>query len=176
MQKRAYPWMTATAFGCAGVAIGLLVSRNGPSRGGPLPAVGSASEPEPRQVPIVVAGQAPPGLAEADRVMLRNLIREEIRASLADQRTATADASESPAADGLRTAERLTGPQRKACDEAQAMVDRAVAHGSWSGDDRERLRQSMTDIPGDLQLGIVRPLIVAVNAGQVRFTGRGPVF
>ena len=117
---------------------------------------------------------SPARLTDADRAMLGEVVREQVRAALVAQQATTPDAG--PKDEGQTAAERLTAPQMQAYDEARAMVGRRIEHGSWNDGDRAQLRPLLAGMPVDVRLEIVRPLIVAVNAGQVRFTGQGRLF
>jgi hypothetical protein len=168
------PWRTALLFTFVGAVAATALVRARSQGVTPIRSSEAtrAAPAEPRVAPIVLNPQL--GLSEADRAALRNMIRDEVRAGRAVD--PSVDAAVSQQADLPKLAAQLTGDQRKVYDAAQSLVDQAIVHGSWTGDDRDHLRDGLVGIPEELRLEVVRPLIVAVNAGQVRFRGRGPLY
>jgi hypothetical protein len=127
----------------------------------------SASElaGEPRNV--VVVGPSTARLADDDRAALRALVREELAASKprADAPRADRDPAPEPS---------LTDAQLQAFDRARATVDSSIAQGTWTPENRAQLRMTMAQLPAETSLEIVRPLLIAVNEGKVRWEGHGP--
>jgi hypothetical protein len=133
----------------------------------PAPAP-TASEPaaEPRNV--VVVGPTTARLADDDRAALRVLIREELAASKPAADRARPD-RDPPAAEPT-----LTDAQLQAFDRARATIDSGIAQGTWTAEDRAQLRLTVAQLPAETSLEIVRPLLIAVNEGKVRWQGHGP--
>jgi hypothetical protein len=129
------------------------------------------SSPEPR---TVVVGAATARISDGDMAAMRALVREE----LAAERAAVEPRRNGPPAErGERASARaLSSDELPLYDRARAAVDRGIARAAWTDEDRAQLREAMMMLPGDVQVEIVRPLTVAVNAGTVHFDGHGPLF
>jgi hypothetical protein len=125
--------------------------------------------------PPVVVVSSPTTPLENDRAALRAMIHEELAADRAATAASRADAGREPARDD-RPEPTLSNEQLKAYDRARTEVDRGIASGMWTEDDRLQLRASLATLPGETRIEIVRPLLVAVNARKVHFQGRGSLF
>jgi hypothetical protein len=146
----------------------------------------SHSQPPPRNAPLAADPIEPAGpreiiirptavtLGEEEKSALRALIREELRAQAANAavEATTHGVPKSPE----ETLADLSPEARKTYETARARVDDAIRQRAWSEDDRMQLRQTMLTVPPELAAEIRRSLIVAVNNGDVRFSGRGPLF
>lgn len=114
---------------------------------------------------------SPVSLSAEDKASLRAVIREEIRAAAPEAPTAApADAPPAePDIPGL--IEKLTPEQRTHYESGRAMVDSGVNSGHWTETDRDKLRETLREMPGELQMSLLSPLIVAMNQGEVQFEG-----
>jgi hypothetical protein len=121
---------------------------------------------EPRNV--VVVGPSTARLADDDRAALRALVREEIAASRPHADAPGADRAPTPAE------ATLTDAQIQAFDRARAAVDSGIAQGTWTPENRIELRMTMAQLPAETTMEIVRPLLIAMNEGKVRWEGHGP--
>jgi hypothetical protein len=120
---------------------------------------------------VFVAGPSTARLADDEREALRALIREEFAAQKAAAEARGDGRKADPAPDHA-----MSGEQLKSYDQGRALVDDRLATGRWSEEDRAQLRATVGALPTEERLEVVRPLVVAVNAGKVRFDGHGPLF
>jgi hypothetical protein len=152
-----------------GLGAGMLLPRGrgaSPSRG--EVAAAPASAVSPPATSVVVMGPTRARLDDDDRAALRAMIRDELAAQNAAARPApSAEARPEPT---------LSNEQLKAYDAARAEVDQGLAAGVWTEDDRRQLRAKLAGLPGDTSVEVVRPLLIAMNGGKLRFEGRGSVF
>jgi hypothetical protein len=132
----------------------------------PPPACGGAGRPQ------IVLSPVTARLGEDDRVALRALIREELQAVRASQ---TSPAGDAAPPDPETTVQALEPNARSAYDAANVLVEAALRTRSWTERDKRKLEKQLVGLPHDLYGRIVGPLIVAVNRGDVRFEGRGPL-
>jgi hypothetical protein len=168
------PLVVGAACLLVGAGAGVALSRGGgPPRATPTPPAASAA-PSPESERAIVLAPTTARLAEEDRAALRAMIREEIGAERSTQATAT-DAGGARAVDEPPAAS-LSSDGLRVYDRARADVDRGIARGVWTEDDRNQLRANLTGLPGKVRGEIVRPLIVAANAGKLRVEARGPLF
>jgi len=165
--------------GCVlGVGGGLAASRwwlNVPAAAkAPSPvALESAEQPEStgsRPMPLTA------NLSADDKAELHALIREELGRAHADAATAVAPdpaGSETPVQKELVE---MTSEQLPKFDRGRAQVTAAVARGTWSAEERDRLHEELASLPGAVQINIAGPLIAAINRQQVTYVGEGPPF
>jgi hypothetical protein len=156
-----------------GLAGGALIPRTTRPIAAPAAAAEDAPGRQSEASSVTVVGPTSARLAEEDRAALRAMIHEELVAERPAP-DAPAAALRAPAA---QQADAPIAPEQlESYDGARVEVDRAIARGAWTSDDRARLRVSLAALPVETRIEITRPLLVAVNAGQVRFEGRGPLF
>jgi hypothetical protein len=75
------------------------------------------------------------------------------------------------------TAERtLSNAQRKIYEGARAAVDEGVSRGTWNDEDSAQLRAALVTLPPETATEVLRPLILAINEGHVRWQGHEPIF
>jgi len=162
-------------FGLAvGVAAAWLFMSRRPAPPRP-PRTQAAAEAPAATAPQIVLGAVTARLGEDERESLRALIRRELQATVA-RAEAQPGASENNAAVPNEMRDRLPSGARSAYDEATATVDESIRSRTWTEKDRQRLRQQMADLPAEARQAVLTPLILAVNAGDVHFEGRGPLF
>lgn len=180
LRANGLPWWAVLVVAFGGVAVGVLVARAGPSRpASRSQAATSSNDPSVSEPPraIVVPGADPARIGEADRLALRAMMREELQSATKEAaQRASADASVQKAVDTKALVEQLSTNERRAYDAAESMVDDRITQGVWTEEDRTHLRENMAGLPVPLVLAIVQPLVEAVNKGEVRFGGRGPLF
>ena len=156
-----------------GVGVGVALTRSPgvPRSAGAQASSAVAPSPAPS---IVLVGAATAKLGDDDRAALRAILREELVA----ERAATEGRSDAgrEAPDEPRPARDLSSEQLKVYDRARVEVDDGIARGAWTEDDRAQLRASLATLPPETRIEIIRPLVVSVNEGKVRFAGRGPLF
>lgn len=167
---------TAFAAGAMGLLVGLgLAAFNGAWRAGSRP-VPSATHNDERPVsqgstPVVAH------LSETDRLRLQALVREELRALPALQ---AAPSAAPPGADEpakpAGAVEDMNEAQISAYEQGRAIVDTALAKGTWTDTERDDLHRRIASLPGELRIEIARPLVAAINREQIRFEGDGPPF
>jgi hypothetical protein len=118
-------------------------------------------------------------MSRDDKEEIRTLIREELRAIAAEQQQRGA-APESPApSEESKQADlmaALTAQQLAHYDQSKNLIAAGLARGTWTQADRDQLHERFNDVPGDLRMELVRPLIVAANRGKLKFEGVGPIF
>ena len=156
-----------------GVGVGLAFTR-GPGAQSPADAPVSPSVAPAPPPGIVLVGATTAKLGDDDRAALRSMIHEELVAERAAAEART-DAGQGSAGEP-RPARDLTSDQMKVYDRARVEVDQGIARGTWNEDDRAQLHASLSTLPTETRIEIIRPLVVSVNAGKVRFDGRGPLF
>ena len=171
-------WSMAVAFGIAGVVLGVVI---GSIRRHDVVAVGQVGAPTAtlesdlsRPAPITFR---PPvtGLTVADRMALRDMVREEVRAARTTVDPQKADApSRSP--DPTEAVERLTDDSRRVYEKARSLVAESIERGLWTAENRDHLRDSLAQLPEELRLAVIQPLVVAFNSDKVRFQGPGSAF
>ena len=171
-------WRIAGAFGVAGVVLGVVI---GAIRSHGVVAVGQVGAPTAtletdlsRPAPIAFR---PPvtGLTVADRIALRDMVREEVRAARTTVDSQNADAP-SRSTDPTEAVEQLTDDSRRAYEKARSLVADSIERGLWTVENRDHLRDSLVQLPEELRLAVIQPLVVAFNSDKVRFQGSGPVF
>jgi hypothetical protein len=131
----------------------------------------AATATEPPSRDVVVVGPTTARLDDADKNALRAIVREE----LAAERAAAAASASTTAADDPQQWQ-LSDAAMKSYDVVHARVDDAITRGAWTPDDRDALRLQLGNLPAEARVEALRPLVVAVNDGRVRFTGHGPLF
>jgi hypothetical protein len=130
-----------------------------------------ASDPPPVQAPALTVATR---LSEADKGALRDLVREELAAERA--RVAGARDAGRAAAEPDSTEVPISAANVKSFDEARSVIDEGLSRHVWTEADRAHIRQAVARLPPEMRMELIRPLIVAVNSGKVRFDGRGPLF
>jgi hypothetical protein len=153
-----------------GVGAGIALSRVSPK--GPIARVEDPAPPATAtRNDTVVVPHVTATLGEDDRTALRALVREELQAAR------TSDPHGVPSAEPSdRSAPVVPPAALPAFDQARSRIDGAVQRGTWTLDDRDRLREEFGLLPADVRMIVVRPLIVAVNDSRVHFEGHGPLF
>jgi hypothetical protein len=161
----------AGAFLLLGIGGGFLVSRAVSARPAPAATLSrGADEATGESRNVVVVGSATAHLADEDRLALRALVRDELAAARAKNEPKQTVPDPKPADAPLSDA------QIHAYDGARALVDDGIAHRAWTSEDRVHLRAAVASLPAERAVEVLRPLIVAVNQGQVRWDGPGPLF
>jgi len=104
-------------------------------------------------------------MLSADTV--RSIFREEGCASASPTRTTNVKREAGPAPS-------LIDPQ--ALEDATAIVDRALATGVWGEADASAFRRSLAGLTAQERDDLLKKLLPAVNAQQIKVTVRGPLF
>jgi hypothetical protein len=126
--------------------------------------------------PAPVAGSAPAALSVADRAVLARALADEVRRSVAAAMPAAQVVVPAPAASTTpatppSTADALAAaapsPPSPALESARAVVQDAVARGSWRAEDTEALRAQLADLRGRDAEELLRELSRAINTGRV---------
>jgi hypothetical protein len=165
----------------AGASAALARGHATPRRAG-IPAENAgpaAGAPEARNV--VIAGPTTARLADDDRAALRALIRDELAATAGRSAAQPVDGA---GAGGARAASNgelsnespLSGRDLKTYDRVRAAVDDGVARGVWTEENRAQVHADIRTLPAERAMEVVRPLLVALNQGQLHFEGSGPLF
>jgi hypothetical protein len=168
----------AILWGIFGLAVGAAGAWSLASRA-PLPQKQTSVPPTAEAAtappaPQIVFSSVTTRLGADERESLRALIREELRTRPTAEVQPGADTG-NPADPGTAR-DRLALNVRPVYDEATAIVDESVRTRTWTEADRQRLRERSAELPADARMAILAPLITAVNAGEVHFEGRGPLF
>jgi hypothetical protein len=150
-----------------------LGSRTPPASHAPSALVTAEAPAAALQAPQIVLNPTMARIGEEDRAALRDVIRQELHARPAP--AASSDSTPDPAPDPSARYDQLSPTQRTAYDEARSVVDDRVRRRTWTEDDRQQLRASVGDLPAEVRAALLAPLIRAVNSGEVRFEGRGPL-
>jgi hypothetical protein len=166
------PVVRNVAFGCgllaAGVSAGWWFGGGGSkSVREPPPHERATSEsprPEARPVNHVSIQQVD---TSAIRAAVRQAVNEELAAERAE---ATAEAAAEAAA-----AEPSAELQMR-LDTGHQYIEQAIVHGKWGPEQAGHLRQLGLDMTAEQYQELVRPLVIAINAGKVEPIGDGTPF
>jgi hypothetical protein len=109
-------------------------------------------------------------LSDEDMAALRRAIREEIRAA----KEATDGGQSVPAPSPEASADAMSDEAIQVYDRAHAAIDQALERGSWTEQDRDRLRADLGSLPADRRRELIETLFVAINQQKVRYSGHGP--
>jgi hypothetical protein len=125
--------------------------------------------------PAIVLQPTTATLGSDDKAALRALVRDEVRAALSAR--AVAAAAPSASTGDVQSMIDALGPElRVHYDSGRQIVDDGISRKRWTEQDRAHLRKDIGGLDAPIALSIVDPLILAVNRGEVRFEGEGPLF
>jgi hypothetical protein len=144
MTRQRWWWPAAT--GIAGLAAGFLLGGRAPD-GAARPAVST---------PAAAPAGGAAGMLTAEDV--RRVVREELNA----RTPAGASVASVPA-----VPPEITPAQAAATQQAQAVLDSAIARRSWTEADADAMRETFDELTPDQQSEILRQYAVAVNQGRL---------
>ncbi|MGQ0594738.1 MAG: hypothetical protein ACT4QB_19520 [Gammaproteobacteria bacterium] len=124
------------------------------------------ARPEPARAAV-------PANDEKSRQALAQMIREEVRQTVAEESPEATRARE----EAIAEAELLVSPEnQEAYRSASDVVTRAVADKRWTEEDREMFRAAFGHLTRDQLMELTSILAPAVNDGEITVEMRGPLF
>jgi hypothetical protein len=139
------------------------------------PATQASAETLVPPQPAIVIQPTTATLGSDDKAALRALVRDQVNAALSAR--ALAAAAPSASTRDVQSMIDALGPElRVHYDSGRQIVDEGISRKRWTEQDRASLRKDIRGLDSTIALSIVDPLILAVNRGEVRFDGEGPLF